>query len=311
MTGVRRVTRRTVLRYGVAAGLAAAVAGASVADTDEAAAEEDERTVLLRLALITDTHTNRGVKDDQPLYKGRFDRVIAAVNAERGIDTVLFAGDLAEGGRSEEWDDFTAQAKDIRHPVAGYVPGNHDVGAKRVPGKEGGVTAERVTRYEAHFGRSWWSKELAGGVRVVALNSPILGSGLPAEAEQWAWLEKELAPGRHKGGPTLLLTHYPPYLKTPDEASDPYWNVEPEPRARLLALLAKSGDIRAVLSGHLHRPLVNRGENGALLYTSPPVSFGLPKSKQPEGWTLVTVSRTGEVSAAFRPLAPTTEGAPA
>jgi hypothetical protein len=104
----------------------------------------------------------------------------------------------------------------------------------------------------------------------------------------------------------LLLTHYPLYLKTPDEPGDPYWNVEPEPRARLLALLAKTDNLRAVLSGHLHRGLTNRGEGssvpGALLYTSPPVSFGLPRGHQPEGWSLITISRTGEVSAAFRPL---------
>ena len=36
-----------------------------------------------RIALISDTHTTRGKNEDQPLYKGRLDQVIEAVNAAR------------------------------------------------------------------------------------------------------------------------------------------------------------------------------------------------------------------------------------
>lgn len=97
-------------------------------------------------------------------------------------------------------------------------------------------------------------------------------------------------------GMSLLLIHYPLYLETPDETGGDYWNVEPAPRARLLSLLHRGG-IRAVLSGHIHYPLV-LAENGIMHISAPPVSFGLPRESQPEGWTLLTIiPATGSIRA--------------
>ncbi|MBV9864232.1 MAG: metallophosphoesterase [Abitibacteriaceae bacterium] len=256
----------------------------------------NQEAQTIRIALVSDTHTTRGTAEDQPLYKGRFDKVIEAVNAAN-VSLVLIAGDLTQGGHDEEIADFKDQIKKLHAPIL-YVPGNHDVGDKILPTKPGGVTAKRVEHYETLLGAAFFEKEQAG-VRVVGLTASLLGSGLPREAEQWTFLEKALA--KPAKLPTLLLMHYPLFLKTPDEPSDPYWNVEPQPRARLLALL-QSGGVRAVLSGHLHRPLINH-YNGILLASSPPVSFGLPRGKQPQGWTLITVSPQQEVNAEFQYIA--------
>lgn len=255
----------------------------------------------MRIALLSDTHTNRGDKGDQPLYRPRFKAVIQAVNAARP-DLILHAGDVTEGGRTEEFDDFLAQSAALSAPVR-HVPGNHDVGAKRHPKGDSkqAVTVERVRAYEKRLGPSWWAEE-RNGFRFVAVNAPLFGSGLAAEAEQWAFLEKQCA-GPAPTAPLVLLSHYPLFLERPEEAGDPYWNVEPEPRARLLGLLARPGvgAVRAVLSGHLHRPL-DRAWRGVRLYTTPPVSFGLPRGKQPQGWTLVTLSPPGDVTAEFNPI---------
>ena len=69
---------------------------------------------------------------------------------------------------------------------------------------------------------------------------------------------------------------------------------------RLLELLKKGG-VSTYLSGHLHRPLTNRMD-GMLLVTTGPVSFGLPRGKQPEGWTLVIVPAQGEARTEFRTI---------
>jgi hypothetical protein len=127
-------------------------------------------------------------------------------------------------------------------------------------------------------------------VRVIGVNSPIFGSGFDREKAMWNFLEKELAsPGPL---PTVVFMHYPPFVKQAEEGGGDYWNIEPEPRARLLALLRRGG-VGTVLSGHLHRDLTNRLE-GILFVTTRPVSFGLPAGKQPEGWTLVTLPAQGE-----------------
>jgi 3',5'-cyclic AMP phosphodiesterase CpdA len=253
------------------------------------------RTRPMRIALVADTHTNRGAQGDQPRYRERFERAIAEINAAE-VDLVLIAGDLTENGAPEQMEDFRAQIQGFRAPVR-CIPGNHDVGDKHLPGKEGGVTAARVAQYEKALGPSFFV-EVCGGARVLGLNASLFGSGLPREADQWAFLEHECA--QPDTMPTLVLLHYPPFLKTPDEPGDPYWNLEPEPRARLLSLLQQGG-VRAVLSGHLHRP-INLRHDGILYVTTPPVSFGLPPGRQPEGWTLVTVKPDGTVQTAFRPL---------
>jgi len=252
--------------------------------------------ILARIALVSDTHTTRGAAEDQPRYRGRLDKVIAAVN-ETHVDLILIAGDLTQDGKPEELADFKDQIRGFRAPVW-FVPGNHDIGNKVVRGKESETTLSpfRVSRFEMRCGPSIFARELAG-IRIIGLNSPILGSGFAREKAMWRFLEKELA---HPAAmPTLVFMHYPPFTKTPDEPGD-YWNIEPEPRHRLLDLLHRGG-VQTVLTGHLHRTLTNRS-NGIFFITTGPVSFGLPRGKQPQGWTLVTVQPGGKVDAAFCPI---------
>ena len=243
--------------------------------------------VIARIALVSDTHTTRGTKDEQPKYRGRLDRAIAAINAAK-VDLVLIAGDLTEDGKPEELADFQQQIKGFRAPVL-FVPGNHDVGNKRLPGQTTGVTGERVAAFEKAMGPSFFVRQRAG-LRVLGVNSPIFGSGFAREREMWTFLEKELA--RPAATPTIAFMHYPPFVQSAEEGGGDYWNIEPEPRARLLALLERGG-VKSVLTGHLHRDLVNRHE-GMLIVTTRPVSFGLPRGKQPEGWTLLTLPARGE-----------------
>lgn len=262
-------------------------ASASAAPAPQTAAPKNR---VLRIALVADPHVNSAATGDEANYKARFLRVIAEVNAAH-VSRVLIAGDLTQNGKPEQFAEFKELIKGFQSPVS-VVCGNHDVGPKIgiTDAKLGsGVTAERVAKYEALFGASFYTLNWEG-VRIIGLNSPVLGSGLPVEARQWEFLKHELLPSASPGIPTLLVTHYPLYLVSPEEPGGIYWNVEPAPRARLLDLIKKNGNVLAVLTGHLHRPLVNKTSGGVLLYSSPPVSFGLPAGKQPEGWTLVTIA---------------------
>src|SRR5262249_44408829 len=128
------------------------------------------------------------------------------------------------------------------------------------------------------------------GLRIIGINSPILGSGLPRENEMWMFLGKELTKPSRK--PVVVFSHYPLFVKNADEAGGGYWNMEPEPRRRLLDLL-RQGGVKVVLSGHLHRDWISH-HDGIQFVGTRPVSFGLPKGKQPEGWTLVTLFQDGE-----------------
>jgi 3',5'-cyclic AMP phosphodiesterase CpdA len=252
----------------------------------------------VRVALVSDTHFLR--KDGKKLEQNRqhLRQVISSVNTSR-VDLVLIAGDLTEDGDAADFRAFSREISKFEAPVW-VVPGNHDMGGKRIPGKPNpakDVNRSHLWRYEWILGESYFVREI-DGLRVVGVNSPLLGSGLRQERRMFRYFDEKLRGPADV--PTVFLIHYPLFAKSPDESGGEYWNVEPEPRQRLLALVKQSG-ARAVLSGHLHTPMTN-DFHGVLCYTTPPTSFGLPEDKQPEGWTLVTVPRDGKVTAEFRAI---------
>jgi hypothetical protein len=73
-----------------------------------------------------------------------------------------------------------------------------------------------------------------------------------------------------------------------------------EVRNRLLALLQR-GQVRAVLTGHLHYPVTKR-VGGTWFLSDRAVADGIPHGKQPAGWMLLTVPRGGEVRFEFQEL---------
>ena len=291
---------KTWLRRSVGPGWALALlALLAVSCHTPAPAQRDPGTPT-RIALVSDLHvqnpalsTNAEVK----LYSVRLAKTIEAVNAAE-VDCVVIAGDLTEHGSNWELGEFRRQTKSFAAPVW-FIPGNHDIGNKKIPGKKGAkaeVNWGRLRDYELETGRSWWVHEVAG-VRLIGLNSALYGSKMSEEKKMWDFLETEL--GQTNQPATLLVQHHPPFLTNVTEKGGDYFNMEPYPRARLLALARQAG-VKAILSGHLHRALSN-SVDGLLLYTTPPVSFSLAKGKRSEGWTLVTVTKD-EVKTEFQPL---------
>ena len=100
----------------------------------------------VRIALVSDTHTTRGTAEDQTLYKGHLDQVIAQVNQAK-VDVILIAGDLTQGGKAQDQEDFKAQIKGFTAPVL-FVPGNHDIGNKTTSAQPGTVTSDRIAAFE-------------------------------------------------------------------------------------------------------------------------------------------------------------------
>ncbi|HPA18433.1 MAG TPA: metallophosphoesterase [Verrucomicrobiae bacterium] len=254
-----------------------------------------------RLALMSDIHWGPMTLTNQTVYRAHLDQAIAAINAA-DVRLVLVAGDVTEKGNSGDLAEVRKQLQKLRAPFL-CVPGNHDVGNKILPGKrattKNDVSFARIKQYESVFGPATFVRE-EGGLRVIGINSSLFGSGLPEERAQWELLESELAGPAAK--PSLLLCHFPLFVAGEDEPGGGYWNIEPEPRARLIRLL-KRGGIKTVLSGHKHAPITHQVD-GISYITTPPVSFGLPRAKQPEGWTLVEMSPQGEARYEIKLIGP-------
>jgi 3',5'-cyclic AMP phosphodiesterase CpdA len=258
-------------------------------------ADPETNDVVARIAFLSDTHLNLRTNEPGAAYERQFDEAIAEVNAAK-VDLVLIAGDLTDGGRPDQMELFKQKVKRFKAPVL-FVAGNHDVGMVGVGNVKTSITPQRVKRFEEGLGPNWFVKERAG-VRVIGINSCLFGSGFKEETNQWEFLQKELA--RPHAEPTLLLEHYPLFIKSAAEPRIGTWNVQPHLRKRLLALVEQGG-VRAVLTGHLHYPITNRLD-GILFLGNTTTAFGLPRGKQPEGWMLLTVRREGEVQFELRVL---------
>jgi 3',5'-cyclic AMP phosphodiesterase CpdA len=128
------------------------------------------------------------------------------------------------------------------------VPGNHDVGDEP-PGQDAGqiIDANRLQRWRSVFGADRFAFD-AGGWRVLGINAQLLGSELPQEEEQDAWLDRELGAAAR---PVLLALHKPLFLQSSAESEKTERTVNPAPRARLLRRL-RTAPVQVVLSGHLH-----------------------------------------------------------
>jgi 3',5'-cyclic AMP phosphodiesterase CpdA len=250
---------------------------------------------VARIAFLSDTHINLRTNGPEMSYNRQLDQAIEAVNAAK-VDLVLIAGDLTDGGTREQMALFKRKVKQLKAPVL-FVAGNHDVGIVGNGSVKTSITPERVNLFNKMLGPSCFAREEAG-VRVIGINSCLFGSGFKEEDAQWKFLERELA-GPH-AKPTLLLEHYPLFITSADEPRIGTWNVQPELRKRLLALVEQGG-VRAVLTGHLHHPITNR-PGGILFLGNTTTAYGLPRGLQPEGWMLLSVPREGEVRFEFRQL---------
>ncbi|MFA9478117.1 metallophosphoesterase [Phycisphaerales bacterium AB-hyl4] len=266
-----------------------------LANLNPAAAEEAEPRPQLRIALLADPHIS--VRPDAAEHRRNFERIIEKVNAEQ-VDAVLIAGDLTTHGFRMAVEDFQGYIDRLDAPVH-LVPGNHDIGNKPLPDRETNLSNDRLAHYESAFGPSFYEARLASGVRLVALNSLLMGTDLQREPDQWAFLEESLA--EPADSYTIVMTHHPPFVEQPDEPND-YFNIEPESRSRLLALLARA-EVDLLVAGHTHRPLEHE-HDGTRHIIAPAISFGLPHDQQPEGWTLLTLNADNSVTREDRFLAP-------
>ncbi|MCP5368452.1 MAG: metallophosphoesterase [Hyphomicrobiales bacterium] len=225
--------------------------------------DTDAKTVtgerLFTFAVIADTHMNQ--KEDYSsspypcnrLANARTRRVIAELNQARP-EFVVHLGDMINPvpelpTYGEATANFHQLAKDLAAPLH-VVAGNHDIGDKPVSWMPAGrVNDEHIALYEKHFGRHFYSFDHRD-LHLVIINSPIINSGLAAEAAQRHWLEADLAAAAEAGKRTFWCIHYPPYVSNPDESSS-YDNIDEPGRGWLLDLIDRFRP-EGVFCGHVH-----------------------------------------------------------
>ncbi|MFP4431002.1 MAG: metallophosphoesterase family protein [Spirochaetaceae bacterium] len=206
----------------------------------------------MRVAQISDLHLSR----DHAYFYQNWRVVLDRVN-ETQPDLVVVGGDVSFNGADSLRDlEFARSEIDRIEAPTVVIPGNHDIGDHPRSRKlDQPVDARRMDRWLDVFETDRFSVEL-DGLRIVGMNTELLGSGLPREEEQWGWLESELAPGSAPGvapgAPrTLFFMHKPLFARSPDEKEFNKSCVDPPSRARLWSLFERA-TVPTVASAHVH-----------------------------------------------------------
>jgi len=212
---------------------------------------------LFTFVVVADTHVNQAEDYSSSPYEcnvlanARTRRVVAEINEIDPV-LVLHLGDIVNPvpelpAYQEAAGHFKALVSNLEAPLH-LVPGNHDVGDKNVSWVPAGIVSDaHLALYESHFGPHYYSFD-DQGVHFVVVNSPIINSGLRAEAEQREWLERDLS--ANEGRRIFVSIHHPPYVSRAEEA-DSYDNIDEPGRTWLLDLLRRYRP-EALFCGHVH-----------------------------------------------------------
>lgn len=234
---------------------------------------------MTRFIVVADSHI-RFPDDDVDTYPsnahmlGRNHFVVDMCNQIDGA-FVVHLGDIVHPVPAEDAHESAVHLaagvySQLDRPIH-FVAGNHDIGDKpnahvAVPP----VADEYYRTFEERWGAPFGSFDL-DDLHFVVVDTPTLNSGLDRELAQRTWLEADLtaAAGRR----IFLFTHYPPFIRDPEE-NEHYDNLGEPARSWLLDLI-ELHHVEAVFSGHVHNFLYNH-RAGTEFYVLPSTGFVRP-----------------------------------
>ncbi len=196
---------------------------------------------------------------------------------------VVVCGDMVHTNSPSEWKELleVAGTLDPSIPIH-WVPGNHDIGGLSTKEAMDSLYSYREM-FEANY--SAFQHQEAS---FIILDSTAICNKPPLPDEwdaQLAFVEKELAAAASRGGPTIVFSHHPAFLKSPDEPDD-YWNMPLRYRVPLLQRL-RTANVKAMFCGHWHRNNYTSYSDMEVVVSGP---VGYPLAKDPSGYRIVKVN---------------------
>lgn len=248
-----------------------------------------------RLTQITDTHLGARF----PEFVENFHRVSQYIDDSRP-DLVINSGDVAFDGPDHPDDlDFAKALHDALPVDCRYLPGNHDIGDN--PTLIGVQPAQRVSeanrqKFIAVFHEDRWQFDAAGWC-FIGLNSLVMNTALPCEAEQREWLAEQLSAAH--GKPVALFIHKPLYKDAPDDAelAATSFRYVPMPARGDLMHMLDGVNLRLVACGHVHQRRDTTFRNVRHIW-APSSSFVIRSNAKQE---LIGVKEVGLVEYVFQP----------
>lgn len=240
----------------------------------------------LTIVQVSDTHLSRS----HAWFVANWPVFVADMQS-LAPDLIVNSGDLSFNGPDRPDDLAFAAACHCQLPAPWRaIAGNHDVGEAPVASRLGQpVNDARLEAWTRLVGPSWWVEDLDRDdlrLRLIGLDSALMGSDHAREGEQMAFLESALASRDER--PVMVFTHMPPFREDPDEQIVNTHCIPPAPRRWLLDRCL-AGGVVAIASGHIHRHRV-QDHRGMALVTAPTTSF---VNMQPHSPVDITPLRTG------------------
>ena len=201
----------------------------------------------IRIVQVSDIHLSR--------TRGYFNDNFAVFrDAMRAAppDLIVYSGDVSFDGPDHPDDLAYARAEIDTIGVPWLaIPGNHDIG--EAPRHAPPRPARRTPRVSAigarSFGPQWWSRDI-GRWRLVGIDTALLASDRPEEAEQDRFLDEAVGNARRPAGAARSCTCRRS-MASPTIPATPRTPCRIEARGRLLDRCA-AGGVRVIACGHLH-----------------------------------------------------------
>lgn len=219
----------------------------------------------------------------------RFKAAVRQVN-DLAPDFVVICGDLVHTPNEQSFADFNAARGKLRVPSY-CAAGNHDIG--NVP------TDESLHRYREGVGKDYFEFGHRG-VRFVIVNTQLLKTNVVGETDkQGAWLDAVLERAKRRARPMIVVQHYPPFVKVPDEP-EAYFNLPLSWRKRMMPEFEEAGVV-AIQAGHTHTATTNlAGTIEVVTGETTSKSF----DQRPHGFRLWHANAKGNFWHEFVPLRP-------
>lgn len=211
-------------------------------------------------------------------YKHDLESFQNAVNQINGMnpDFVIICGDLVEAPNDSSYADFNKIRSGFNMPCY-CVPGNHDTG--NIP------SSKSLEYYRKTVGNDYFQFQNKG-YGFVGTNTQLWKSYVEKESDEHDnWFRKTLKELSMSEKPIFVFGHYPLFEKTPDE-KEFYFNLPAAKRDELLTLFANN-NVKAYLSGHAHKTVVNNCNNVQLVSGG---TLSVNFDKKPLGFRLWEVS---------------------
>jgi 3',5'-cyclic AMP phosphodiesterase CpdA len=200
---------------------------------------------IFTIVQVSDTH----LSETHSYFIDNF-RVFEDEMAELRPDLIVHTGDISFNGPAQPADLAFARAQLDRLPAPVLaLAGNHDIGEAPAHSRLAQpINDDRIAAWRQAVGPLFWQHDI-GLWRLIGLDTALMASDRPEEAEQHAFLEAALASrGEQKA---MVFMHMPPFMRDPDDPAPTTSAVPYTARGPLLELCRDAG-VAVLACGHLH-----------------------------------------------------------